>query len=474
MKKIAIALLSVTAACCFAFSGCVGKTGNDGRGIVSIQKTGTNGLVDTYTVYYTDGTTSTFNVTNGENGGNSENSGNDSNGVSVEELYEKYKQEYGEISYAEFLALYLSGEQNEYSVVGDCLRSSAKVYTEFTEKTYGNRPGSGTTTSTTIYTGSSVIYQIDEEYTYFLTNYHVVYNSNATSKISDRIHCYLYGSEDAPTAVSSNVYDYGEYAIECDFIGGSVTYDIAVLQAKTADVKAINADMQAVTFAEEYYVGQTAIAIGNPDDAGLSVTKGVVSVDNDYITLNIDGTTREYRSIRMDTALYSGNSGGGLFNEKGELIGINNAGNGTEQNINYAIPVSIVKGVAENVMYYYNDGDLNTSGVYKITIGITVTAEKSRYVYDEKSGSGRIVEDIQLLSVENGTIASKIGLKTGDRLAAMIINGKKVALYRYFDIADVILSLTVGTEFSFVYDRSGEEYTTQTHTVTTGDIVTVA
>lgn len=48
-----------------------GADGEDGRGIVSIEKTGTQGLVDTYTITYTDGTTSTFEVTNGQSGGGS-------------------------------------------------------------------------------------------------------------------------------------------------------------------------------------------------------------------------------------------------------------------------------------------------------------------------------------------------------------------------------------------------------------------
>ena len=46
----------------------VGQDGEDGRGIVSILKTATVGLVDTYTITYTDGTTSTFDVTNGQDG----------------------------------------------------------------------------------------------------------------------------------------------------------------------------------------------------------------------------------------------------------------------------------------------------------------------------------------------------------------------------------------------------------------------
>lgn len=47
-----------------------GEAGDDGNGIVSITKTATSGLVDTYTITYTDGTTSTFTVTNGEDGAN--------------------------------------------------------------------------------------------------------------------------------------------------------------------------------------------------------------------------------------------------------------------------------------------------------------------------------------------------------------------------------------------------------------------
>lgn len=53
-------------------TGATGADGADGNGIVSITKTGTSGLVDTYTITYTDGTTSTFTVTNGQDGGSNE------------------------------------------------------------------------------------------------------------------------------------------------------------------------------------------------------------------------------------------------------------------------------------------------------------------------------------------------------------------------------------------------------------------
>ncbi len=461
MKKSRIlGIVSLVLACGLTFGAC-----SEERSIASIQKSGSNGLTDIYTIYYTDGTTDTFEITNGKDG----------EGITVTELYEKYKEEYGEIAYADFLALYMSFGSDDYTVVNEALSSCAKVYTEFTEKSYIYRPGGlSTTTKKSIYTGSAVVFELGEEYSYLLSNYHVVYNPNGVNKIAEKIHCYLYGSEDSPVAVSSSAYDYGEYAIECEFVGGSVAYDIAVMRAKTSDLLAVNGNVQAVELADGYHVGQTAIAIGNPDDGGLSVTKGVVSVDNDYITLNIDGTTREYRSIRIDTALYSGNSGGGLFNVDGKLIGINNAGNGDEQNINYAIPLPIVRGVAENVMRYHLDGDSSTNGVYKITLGVTVLTEKSRYVYDENKGYGKIVEDIVIDEISNGSIAEKLGLKAGDKLRSMEIDGTVYALNRSFDISDLLLRLTVNTRFSIGYERGGEAFTTDGYTVRASDLAAVA
>lgn len=357
-KKIGAIALSLLSLCALTLGGC-GE--NEVRSIQSIQKTASNGLTDTYTVYYTDGTTDTFEITNGANGQNGTNGLNGTNGedgkdVTVSELYEAYVAEYGEISYEDFLAAYMTFTVDDSAAINRCLQSNAKVYTEFTETVYsGYRPGS-TTTQTVQYVGSAVIYEIDSEYTYFLTNYHVVYDADAQTKLSDTIHCYLYGSEDYPVK-NGDAYDYGEYAIACEYVNGSVTYDIAVLRASTEAVRAINPNACAVELAESYHVGETAIAIGNPDDAGISVTKGIVSVDNDFIQLSLDGTTREYRSIRIDTPLYSGNSGGGLFNKDGKLIGINNAGNTEEQNINYAIPLQVVKGVTENILYHANDND---------------------------------------------------------------------------------------------------------------------
>lgn len=73
--------------------GDTGSNGDDGRGIVSITKTGTSGLVDTYTILYTDGTTSTYTVTNGEDGGGGASSDAvDFEGIELAYAYPSYTQ----------------------------------------------------------------------------------------------------------------------------------------------------------------------------------------------------------------------------------------------------------------------------------------------------------------------------------------------------------------------------------------------
>jgi len=457
--------------------GCTKEHDCNPVSIQKIEKTGSVGLVDFYTIFYSDGTSSTFEITNGANGTN----GNDAKDVTAYDLYDAYKEIYGqELSYDQFLKLYLkTDEVNTANVINDCLLSVAKVYSEFKE--YNQNTNDPFDVKNALYTGACIIYKMEEEYTYFMTNYHVVYDAKAVEsedKIANKIYCYLYGSEDAPVEkmypTGETYYNYGDYAIECTYVGGAVTYDIALIRARTEEVKRINPSAKQVTLADEYFVGETAIAIGNPNGEGLSVTQGIVSVDNENISLAIDKTSRNYRSVRIDTALYGGNSGGGVFNAKGELIGIANAGSTTQENINYAVPIQIAKGVAHNILAHYLDGIDATKGVLKITFGVTVTAKNSKYVYDVESMYGRVIEDIMINEVIEGSIAQSMGLKDGDKLTAIIINNKKYPLYRNFDIGDCALLLTNGVTVCFEYVDGEEIFMTNSHLVTLSDLNSVA
>lgn len=450
--------------------------------VVSIAQTSRSGTETVYTITYSDGSTSTFSVSDGKDGED----------VSIQDVYEQYLVSTGQtsddVSYADFLKTYLTLNTDNSAVIGDSLLSAVTVYSEFivSSSTGGSwTPGFpwvggnvSTRNTAALYTGAGVIWSMDTDeggYTYFVTNYHVVYNSaasavNATTSetgggqnIARKLHVYLYGCGQTPGYVDENndqvadtdddgytKYDYGTSAIACDYVGGSISCDVAVLRAPTADVLAVNADAHAVELADDYYVGETVYTIGNPDGDGFSVTEGIISVDNEYITLDIDGTDRQYRSIRTDVALYSGNSGGGLFNNKGQLVGLSNAGASDEQNINYAVPLSIVRGAVANIRHY-NDGTAR-----RLTLGVTVSTQNSKYVYDSSAGTGSIVEETVVQTVASSSIAADMGLQPGDILTHLVVKGEEYAIERNFDISDILLTVFANDTISFRYMRDGQ------------------
>lgn len=500
-KKI-IALVAALAICVLlagALAACA-TDGQDGLGIKSIEKTGTSGLTDTYTVTYTDGSTFTFQVTNGANGENGAD-GADGESVSALDIYNQYIASSGDdsITYQQFIDAYMDVEvaQDNSAVIASVLRSVASVNTEFYETRTSVGWGGITTTNTTaLYSGSAVIYKIDGDYTYFITNYHVVYSSYANAdnlaysesgadsqNIARKIVIYLYGSEnDAKITESTennyNTVDYGSYAIECEYAGGSEQNDIALIRAKTSDVKAINPDVQPVTFADGYDVGDTAIVIGNTGGDGISVTEGIVSVHSEYITLQISQQITAHRSMRVDASMYGGNSGGGCFNVYGELIGVPHAGNGEEeQSINYAVPVDTVKAAADNIYYYATDSDPSTSGLNAIALGVTVSEENSRYIYNEATGSGEIVTQTVIQSITSGGIAEQLGLQTGDIITSITLTSggasTQISIDRNYMVTYATYAAKAGDTIAVSYTRGGTPNTTAAHTVTAAEITVV-
>lgn len=466
--------------CSLGFSAC-GFTPRETVSIVSIEKTATDGLVDTYTIYYSDGSEYSFEVTNGADGekgdkgdtgatGEKGDTGDDGEDITLQALYQAYVAEYGQIEYSEFLSLYMTLQTDNFTVINRLLQSAVKIYSEFVEPNENNNNA----LEPAVYTGSGVVYKIDDDYTYFLTNYHVVHSDKAVdSNISTKMHLYLYGSESKPTKESDGTVVYDDYAVPCEYIGGAISLDVAMVRAETAKVKQINENICEVAFADDYFVGQTAFTIGNALGNGISVTEGIVSVKDDNISLAIDATTRTYRSIRMDTPLYQGNSGGGLFNANGELIGLSNAGLLEKEHINFAVPLPIVKGVAYNVWSHYTDETDETLGVYKIKLGLSVRSENMRYVYDTAKGSGEIVEDVFVAEIADGSIAQTLDLQVGDKITAITVDGEIFSLARDFQISDALFFATSGKKISLSYERNGEKYTTAEYTVLAQDLVLV-
>ncbi len=329
--------------------------------------------------------------------------------------------------------------------------SVVSIYCGFNVR-HSSRPSASVTTATSA--GSGVIYKLDKASgdAYIITNYHVVFNEYAVTDggISEDISLYLYGQQ-----------TYGEqddkYKIEATYVGGSMSYDLAVLKVEDSDVlKMSNATAAKIADSNEVALLETAIAIGNPEGLGISATVGNVNVDSEYISIGITNTNSIVaRVIRTDAAVNGGNSGGGLFNSSGELIGIVNAKLATSDvdNIGYAIPSNIAKNMADNIIYYC-DGTDKTSP-YRCLLGITVGIKSQYTEYDLETGKVLKRELVRIDEIGSGALAEG-KLLVGDVVKKLTVDTKECEIFRTFHLIDCMLNARVGSTVVFDIERAGE------------------
>jgi serine protease Do len=283
---------------------------------------------------------------------------------------------------------------------------------------------------------------------FIITNYHVVYdeNSRAANGIAEKIDVYLYGGE------------FQGLQMEATYVGGSMYYDLAVLRIEKNEIlKHSEALAVQVANSDDVQVGTAAIAIGNAEGEGISVTSGVVSVDSEYLTMTgVDGMTSvDYRVMRIDTAVNSGNSGGGLFDRNGQLIGIVNAKimDATVENIGYALPSSVVTAVVDNIIDYCYESD--NENVMRPIMGITVTTTHSKAVYEEETGLLRVVETVVVYTVDPNLLGKVF--QVGDQLISISINGESKTITRQYQLIDTMVTARPGDEVQFTVVRDGQE-----------------
>ena len=421
--------------------------------VVGIEKSEqSTELIDVYTIKYSDGTTSSFSVENGEDGED----------LNIEDIYNVAKENGYTGTFLEFLDDYLTLETTKndtVSAVNKAMLSSVIISCEY-PMTGGsflqeqNDIGFGS--------GSGVIYKLNKTAgdAYIITNFHVVYNSSSHSsnKIASKIVCYLYGAdtsknykldENEKKVYGSDGYpivEYSDDAIVCEYVGGSMTQDIAVLKVSGSEIiKNSLAKEAVVSDSNKVQVGTMALAIGNPSGDGFSVTDGIVSVDSEYLTMTAadDITNVTFRVMRIDTPVNSGNSGGGLYDDEGKLIGIVNAKviEDNIENIGYAIPSNVAKAVADNII---KNASSAIKSAKKATIGITLKADNSRAVYDEEMDTLKIVQDIYIDEISSNSLASNSDLKVGDKINSVTIKGQKYEISRLFHLIDTVWLLEAG------------------------------
>ena len=386
----------------------------------------------------------------GENGrdGESGKDGQDAPAFTVEQMYDFAKQNGYAGDYSQFIKDYFaSSSYQTQNAINKAIFSVVDVITSFTVSSLGGETKSHSA-------GSGVIYSLDKEKgdAIIITNYHVLYNSSsiADDKIADEIYLYLYGSEQE------------NMKIPATYVGGSLTYDIALVKVENSEILK-NSLAKEVCVADSNYieVGSTAIAIGNPDAAGISATAGIISVDSEYITMRgaDDLTTVTFRCMRVDPAINPGNSGGGLFNANGELIGIVNAKtvDSDIENMGYAIPSTLAVYVAENILWNVPSG---RKGVSKGLLGIEVESAESKAVYNEEFQSVEIVERVRVANVTQNSAVKNI-LQKGDYILKVQKDDEVLDVTRRFIIVDYMLSVRPNEKITVTYEREGQVYTVE-------------
>jgi len=193
---------------------------------------------------------------------------------------------------------------------------------------------------------------------------------------------------------------------EAKVVGKDPKTDLAVLKFEP------DQEIQPVKFgdsdSENLRIGDWVIAIGNPFGLGYTVTAGIISAKGRSLGL---GVYDDF--IQTDASLNPGNSGGPLFNLKGEVVGVNTAIVARGQGIGFAIPIDLAEFVIEQLK---SDGKVVRGwlGVYvqKVTPEIASS-------FGLKENEGALVSDL----APDGP-AEKAGIKRGD--VVVEFNGKKV------------------------------------------------
>ena len=197
-------------------------------------------------------------------------------------------------------------------------------------------------------------------------------------------------------------------------------------------------------------LGQLAIAIGTPlGEFTNTITTGVISGLGRGITAGspFEGFVEKLDNvIQTDAAISAGNSGGPLLNSKGQVVGINTAIAGQGENIGFAIPVNVAKGLIDKFEERGFDYKLPYMGI--------------RYQMVDKQTAilNKIAEGAYIVEVVSDSPAEKAGLKDEDIITEF--DGSKINGEDDQGLAKIILEKDVGDSVKIKYVRDGKVITT--------------
>lgn len=224
--------------------------------------------------------------------------------------------------------------------------------------------------------------------------------------------------------------------LKAELVGRDPKTDVAVIRVKPEK------PLPTVAFgdSDKLRVGEWVLAIGNPFGLGGSVSLGIVSARNRDINA---GPYDDF--IQTDAAINKGNSGGPLFNLKGEVMGINTAifsPSGGSVGIGFSVPANTVKNVISQLIQY---GETRRGWLGVKIQSVTDDIAESLNLDTPR---GALVADV----TPTGP-AEAAGIKPGDVI--MEFNGRAITSMR--DLPKIVAETPIGEKVPVKVLRKGEE-----------------
>jgi serine protease Do len=233
--------------------------------------------------------------------------------------------------------------------------------------------------------------------------------------------------------------------VKVTFVDGKTVPGKVVGTDPKTDLAVVRVDGQSLHAArfgdsDKLQVGEWTMAIGNPFGFDHTVTVGVLSANH----RSGFGKTQYEDFLQTDASINPGNSGGPLVNLDGEVVGINTMIYGMGTGLGFAVPSSMARPVAEQLM--------KSGKVHRPYIGIgmqDLTPEMAKTLGKTAPEHGAIVGQIQ-----PGSPADKAGLKSGDVIIG--IDGTKVDGSKA--VQKTILGKNIGQRVDLAVWRDGKEH----------------
>lgn len=278
--------------------------------------------------------------------------------------------------------------------------------------------------------GSGVVYKIDGDSAYVVTNNHVIDGSDALEVITSE------GKQ-----------------VKAELVGADVWTDLAVLRipAEEVDTVAEFGDSDTLT------VGEPAIAIGSPlgSDFASTVTQGIISGLDRTVPVDLDGDNMydwQVNAIQTDAAINPGNSGGALLNSAGQVIGINSMKISADQveGMGFAIPANDVQSI---ITQLERDGRVirPSLGVVMATLN-QVPMQQQEEILNVPDG---LESGVVVLDIEANSPAANAGLKVNDIITKF--NGQEVA--DAISLRKALYSADANQEVEVEFYRDGKQQT---------------